>query len=334
MPPNDIQYEILDDDAKWADPNDCVDLWFAGIWFLYESLLARYPGCPLLSRIAELGNRLDRLRDDTRGDPAQIPGSIGTWFTEETHILGTLGYSLWHLRAHLTAAPLDYEIGQLSKVTCDGSEVDSLRLRSHGFLLLAAAIVAKQGFTLEFIARRKGVATPDFYATRGGNRFTCEVTTLDPRQGNFESVDFFWTKIIEAIEEKARQLKSPEFHDGVLIIDCTRIWSAFGHCQFAIGGQLVYFVPLEQGGPRNGSVPLVRYDKCEVGDKLKNLEFALTDRSIHTLVLFYGKFETTKTEYRRPSGYAVVGTIVGAKFWSYFPQTLVIPGPNVTVRWE
>ena len=36
MAPPHVNYEVLNDEARWADPYDCIDLQVAGIWYLFE----------------------------------------------------------------------------------------------------------------------------------------------------------------------------------------------------------------------------------------------------------------------------------------------------------
>lgn len=333
MPPPNITYDVLNDTARWADPDDCIDLLLAGIWFLYETMQPRYPGCALVNRITRFGNDFEQVKRATDYDPTKLTHEQEVSLFCESELLGTLGYSLWHLRNYLDSAGLGFELKELSEVTCDGSDDDLRRLRGQGFLLNAAATFCQHGFTVDFIERGVG-RTPDFFVKRNGMSFACEATTLQPRSGEFDSDEFFWSKIIETVGKKAPKFQSPEFQKGVLIIDCTPIYDAFRYSQLVIGGQLAYFVPPELGGPRSGNVPLVRYDKCKAAEKLNNLEHALRGTNIHTLIIWYRKILISDTGYRRPSGYAVIGTIVGAAFWSYFEKPVVIPGPDIMVRWS
>ena len=253
-------------------------------------------------------------------------------FFSELDALGTLGYSLWHLKAYLDAPGLKYELKTLAQQS-GGHNEDTLIFRSQGFLLLAAAHLAKQGFHLEFIPRRKNVQTPDFFALRDGNKFACEVTTLQPKSGDFASLEFFWTKINGKVDLKKSQLKQPEYGSGVLIIDCTSVWEALGLGQVPIGAQLAYSIPTEHGGFRSGSTPLVRLDDSVHTQGLRDLQEIVRGTGIHTLVLWKYRLEILEERYKRHLAYCVIGTMDGIPFWSYFDKALVFPGPNVSVNW-
>lgn len=67
---------------------------------------------------------------------------------------------------------------------------------------------------------------------------------------------------------------------------------------------------------------------------LRNLAETIRGTSIHTLILWKHKLEIQQEGYRREMMYRVVGTMTGAKFWSYFPKAFVFPGPDVNVKWE
>ena len=194
--------------------------------------------------------------------------------------------------------------------------------------------MSKQGFTIEFIPRRKDENTPDFLARRDGNTFTCEVTNRHPKSGQFDSIDFFWSTVNETVSKKKAQLASAAFPHGVLIIDCTPVWEAFGLGHFTEGGVMVYSIPSEQGGRRAGSVPLIRYDDSEHSNGLRDLEEIIRGTAIHTLILWKHRLILEQESYRREMAYRVVGTVMGTTFWSYFPRALVFPGPHVDVKWE
>lgn len=233
------------------------------------------------------------------------------------------------------ARAVRYELKELSQVGCgENEEGDLNRIRGQGFLFLAAANLAKQGFAIEFIPREKGKSTPDLLARRDGNSFTCEVTNRYPKAGQFDSIDFFWSAVIETVTNKKPQLASAAFPPGVLIIDCTPVWEAFGLGHFTEGGVMVYSIPPEQGGPRTGSVPLIRYDDSEHSNGLRDLEATIRGTAIHTLILWKHKLVIEQDTYRREMAYRVIGTMMAATFWSYFPKAFVFPGPNVDVKWE
>jgi hypothetical protein len=335
MKPPQIDYSVLNDDARWADPFDCIDLLTAGVWFLHETMRARHPKCPLLKRTLRLGDRYELMKRAAAGDPTQVSHNQVAGLFSEMNTLGTLGHSLWHLKRHIDAAGVRYELKELSQIGCgENEEGDLLRIRGQGFLFLAAANLSKQGFELEFIPRRKNESTPDFYARRDGNTFTCEVTNRHPQSGAFDSIEFFWSTLNETVDRKKSQLAKADFPHGVLIIDCTPVWEAFGLGQFAVGGHLVYSIPPEQGGPRSGAVPLIRYDESAHSEGLRNLAQVIRGTAIHTLILWKHNLEIQKEGYRREMMYRVVGTITGATFWSYFERAFVFPGPHVDVKWS
>jgi hypothetical protein len=335
MPPTHIDFEILNDDVRWADQYDCFDLIVAGIWFLHETLVTRYPKCTLLERTLRLGNEFNALRKSTQNDPSKLTESQMSSLFSEMNTLGTLGYSLWHLKDCLDAPGLQHELKELSKLGWgQNSEGDSLRLRGQGFLLLAAANLAKQGFALEFIRRRKREKTPDFFALRDGRKFSCEVTSREPQRGNFDNLEFFWQTVNETVDRKKHQLNQPEFQDAVLIIDCTPVWETFSLEQIPIGGELVYFVPPELGGPRSGSKPIVRFDESLHSKGLQELQEIIRGTGIHTLILWKNRLELFDQGYKRHSAYRVIGTMDGITFLSYFEKALLFPGPNVQVNWS
>jgi hypothetical protein len=335
MNPPQTDYSVLDDDARWADPYDCINLLVAGVWFLHDTMVARYPRCPLVKRTVRLGYRYELMKRAAAGDPTQVsPDQVAGLFLE-MNTLGTLGHSLWHLKRHIDAPGVRYELKELSQIGCGENEQgDLLRIRGQGFLFLAASNLSKLGFELEFIPRRKNESTPDFYARRDGNTFTCEVTNRHPQSGAFDSIGFFWSTLNETVDRKKSQLAKADFPHGVLIIDCTPVWEAFGLGQFAVGGELVYYIPPEQGGPRSGSVPLIRYDESDHSEGLRNLAEVIRGTAIHTLILWKHNLETQKEGYLREMMYRVVGTITGATFWSYFGRAFVFPGPDVDVKWS
>src|SRR5262249_40324033 len=136
------------------------------------------------------------------------------------------------------APGLRYELKELSQLGMGANPAgDRLKLRGQGFLLLAAGHLLREGFELEFIRRRDGQQTPDFFAKRDGNKFTCEVTSRYPETGDFSDVAFFWDTINGVAQNKRAQLQGSEFTNGVLVIDCSPVWEAFGLADVPIGAQ-------------------------------------------------------------------------------------------------
>jgi hypothetical protein len=333
--PRSVKFEILDDAERWADPYESFDLFVAGIWFLHEQMFARYPNCELLKRIVRLGNWFESVQTLTDSDPSKLTGKQESFLYSEMNRLGTLGHSLWHLRQYLDAPAMRDELRELSQIGPADSSEDLRRMRCQGFLLLAAANLVIHGFNLEFIRRQNGRRTPDFFAIRDGNRFCCEATSKEPRRGEFSNLEFFWTKITETVDQKRSQLALPEYGNAVLIIDCTPIWSAFDPGDLPIGGELVYSIPRNLGGPRDGSVSCVRYDDSVHSRGLRRLEEHLRDTDIHTIILWRNWLELFDGGFRRHTAYRILGTIPGAPFWSYFgKQVLAFPGPKIRVEWD
>jgi hypothetical protein len=334
MAPARVNLAILDDDARWADNSECGDLLVAGVWFLHDTLKSRHPRCPLLGRITQLGDQLERLRSASGGDPSNVTAADASAFFTEMNTVGTLGHSLWRLKRHLDAPGLRYELSELSQLgTGENPAGDQLRLRGQGFLLFAAGHLVSQGFDVEFISRRKEQQTPDFFAIRDDNRFTCEVTNRYPETGDCTSVDFFWSTLHGVVNNKRNQLRGTEFTNGVLIIDCSPVWEAFGLSDVPIGGQLVFSIPEHLGGPRSTPAPLVRYDESPHSLGLRGLEDAIRGTNIHTLVLWNHKLEISDVGYRRRMEYRILGTVHGCEFWSYFPKVCVFPGPQLSIVW-
>lgn len=334
MPTPQINFDLLNDDARWADPYECIDLLVAGIWFFYDTMFARHRKSSLLRRLRRLGDRVNTMRTRTGDDPGQLTQDEMAQVLSEMNTLGTIGHSLWHLRDQLGSAGMRFELRELSKVGCGENEAaDSLRLLGQGFLLLAAANLAKHGFEIEFISRRRDQSTPDFFAYRDGVRFSCEATTRRPSSADMSTSDSFWSTLGTTIERKRRQFAGPEFANGVLLVDCTPVWDALNLSELAVGGELVYLIPENLGGPRSGSAPLLRYDKSSAAAKLRNLEVSLQGTGIETLILWKNRLTISGNEYKRQLQYRVLGTVSGAVFWSHFEKALVFPGPNVVVDW-
>lgn len=107
MPLPQIDLALLNDDARWADPYDCAEPLFAGVLFLHDCMLARFPKCPLLKRIVRLGDQFNAMYATASRDRSLIRNEHITPFVSELDLLGTLGHSLWHLKEHLMRGPFD-----------------------------------------------------------------------------------------------------------------------------------------------------------------------------------------------------------------------------------
>ena len=98
--------------------------------------------------------------------------------------------------------------------------------------------------------------------------------------------------------------------------DCTPVWDAMDFSQLAIGGQLVYEVPVNLGGPRFRGAPMIRYDASYAAPKLRYLEAIIERTGIHKMILWKHKLEILEDGFRRDTKYRVLGTIRGAAFWN------------------
>ena len=87
MAPPQIDLKVLDDNARWADDTECIDLLIAGIWFLHDTLKSRYPKCDLLQRITQFGDRFERMRSASGGDATNVSGSEAASFFAEMNTL-------------------------------------------------------------------------------------------------------------------------------------------------------------------------------------------------------------------------------------------------------
>lgn len=104
-----LPFDLLDDDVRWTDPHDCCELLYVGIWFLYETLVVRHPGCSLVKRILAHGDTFEALYAKSGGQSTNVAiADMANHFTER-NLPGTLGHSLWHLREYLDS-PVRYEI--------------------------------------------------------------------------------------------------------------------------------------------------------------------------------------------------------------------------------
>lgn len=329
-----VDFAVLNDDVRWADPYDSIDLLAAGIWYLHDLLVSRHPDCPLFKRVRLFGDQFERSKEIGREDDLQLTHEQIKSMIGEMNLLGTLGHSLWHLSSFSQTPGFAFELKELAQIGCgENAEGDTLRLRGQGFLFLAAAHIAKHGFDIEFIQRRGNDPTPDFFAFRDGNRFSCEATSRHPVCGELTSNEFFWSVIIDTVTKKARQFRKEEFQNGVVLIDCTPVWDAFDLGNLSIGGEIIYEIPDRVGPSRTGSAPLIRYDTSIAGERLRNLEEAIRDSGIHTLVLWKNRVEFFDDKFRREMKYGILGSLKGIPFWSFFEKAIAFPGPNVNVGW-
>lgn len=331
--------ESLNDEAKWRSSTECVDVLCAGVNYLYERL-GSLPGreAPLHARIRQLGN----LRLALRARHGSVPSTtVGTDPDVERFIrllddLGTLGFSLWHLKEFEDSAAFRRQFSELARVGEEGnSEGDALRLRGQGFMFYAAGFLAREGFAIEFIdeAADRGQRRPDFYARRDGETYPCETTSKHPRVIRSASVEEFWARIVEVVEAKKTQIALPCFPNGVLIVECSRVFDLLSAGDVPLGGTLYHLPGQEGAGPPGGSAPMIRYDDSKFSKGLLAFGTAIENSGIRTLMLwnrtltFQGETLTRRLEHR------VIGTMAGRRFWAYFPNAVVFPGPNVEVKW-
>lgn len=324
----------LNDENCSLDDTVNVDDVNSDVLFLHKFLKSKYPLSPLFQRVVQLGDRFEHLRLSSGCNAANVTIADAQNFFTELITIATLGRSLCHLERYLDSPGLHYELKELSKIgNGENPAGDKLRLRGQGFLLLAASNLVSHGFDLEFISRRKEMQTPDFYAFRDGNKFTCEVTNRYPETGDMNCVNFFWSNIHSVVEKKRVQLQGSEFTNGVLIIDCSAVWEAFGLQHLPLGGEGVFFIPENLGGPRSVSAPIVRYDATTHSIGFKKLEEAIRGTNIQSLILWNHKIDLTETNYRQRQEYRILGTVHGCVFWSYFPKVCVFPGPELNIIW-
>jgi hypothetical protein len=209
--------DVLENDLLCADPYDCMYPLAAGLRFLNNTIHARHPKCPLLKRIARFNYEFEQLKQAAIADPKELTDERSVKTLSEMNLLGTLGHSLWQLRKYVDGSGLSFELKEIAQIGCgEDEEGDSLRLRGQGFLLLSAANLSKQGFDLEFIPREKDKRTPDLFARRDSNTFTCEVTSRHPKAGDLNSIDAFWSAVYDVVQKKKRQLAGATFPHGVL----------------------------------------------------------------------------------------------------------------------
>lgn len=333
MAPTNINFEVLNNDAQWADTIDWVELAFAGIWFLHDVICKHKPNCELIQRIKRAGDKFYSLKKSCKGNASLLAPSKMAEMGMELETLASLGHSLWHLKSYLASRALQDELDELSQVSEADSSENIQRLRSRGFLLLAASTIAKRGFEIEFVERRNH-STPDFLAIRDGNRFACEATIRYPKTGDLSDSTLFWKAINEVVSKKTHQFREAEYSNGVLIIDCTPIWDAMALSDLAIGGVVVTYIPRELGGPRSGSGQAIRYDKSLAEQSLRYLEQIISGTGIQSLILWKNRIETDGSTFKRYKQYRVLSSVNGAAFWSYFENAIVFPGPNVNIDWK
>lgn len=328
-----IDFRVLDDDTRWADSISHPEVLLAGVWFLNQTMLKIYPRCPLLGLIRGFGDRFNAVIQKAGGGFSQLTADEAEQLLTELHLFATLGYSLWHLSNYHDSSGFLNELKELSKVGGGQNPVeDAVRIRGHGFLLLAASDLAKQGFGIEFVKRqaKRGQRTPDLKANRDSTSFYCEITSISPQKGDFSDVAFFWSKINEVVGEKLSQLEVANPRNGVVIVDCTPIWDALNFSQIH-ADVLVYDIPQHLGGPFTASASLIRYDDSPISVGLKNLEMTIRGSAVRSLILWKQKSKSVGDGFKREIAYRVLGAIDGVVFWRYFEKVLAFPGPDVTV---
>ncbi len=143
----------------------------------------------------------------------------------------------------------------------------------------------------------------------------------------------FWDRIVEVVEKKRGQFAAPEFADGVLSIDASPMFHFLSANDIPIGGTLVHLPAQDQQGPPGGEAPLIRYDESEFSEGLRRFENAIAGTGIRTLMLWNREFAILGNDVRRRIERRVIGTIGGNRFWAYFQEAVVFPGPEVGVRW-
>lgn len=325
----DLPADALENEALWRDANDCVCPLTAGLRYLYDDVLeSSHAGCPLSFRVEE--HCIAGMRGITNAgfDPMAIEPTTQVDLVRERHTLGTLGYSLWHLRDSGGAAALRFEIAQLAQVGVEADASDS-RLRGQGFLFFASGWLARRGFKIEFIAR-DGARTPDFFARRDGIRFACEATSREPSATRESGAYAFWQHILDVVSEKREQFRRPEFANGVLFIDCAALLDLLGPEDRPTFDTLYWLSP-DESAPSGGQRALIRADDSAYGRGLSACGELMEEVGLYNLVLWERRFDIDGEHMRRTHGCRVIGMFEGRPFWQYFERAWVFPGPNVRV---
>jgi hypothetical protein len=327
----------MDDLDKWRDQNECVVVLLAGVNYLFELLQERHRNSNLVAHIRQVGDL--KLSLERRHGPTP-PASLAEEPELECYLtalndLGTVGYGLWHLRSYMDSPGFRREFDELSKLGDPDNPVgNELRLRGQGFLFYAVGVFAREGFGVEFIlpSAKQRERRPDVLLVRDGVRFPCEVTTRKPRTATGESVGEFWAQINGVVEKKQSQFKGTDYDNGVLMVDCSPVFHLLKLGDIPIGASLMHLP--DGNGPPGGEVPLIRYDASEFSKGLREFQHAITGTRIRTLVLWNRGFEVKTETFRRILERRIIGTIGGGRFWAYFPEAIVFPGPDVDVTWD
>ncbi len=223
-----VPFEIMNDVANWRHPQLCWSVLFAGVNYLYEELERRRPNSRLADRIRMVGGiNLRRIESADDGSPEWRPEDPEqVRLVRDVDALGTIGFSLWHLRPYTNSVGFRYEFKQLSNVGYrKDDDADDPNLRGQGFMFLVAGYLAREGFEIEFVADPStSGGRPDFLAKRDGLAYPCEATSRYPQIVKQRTVAEFWSKLVEVVEAKRRQLRSTEFENGVLLVDCSPIF--------------------------------------------------------------------------------------------------------------
>jgi len=330
-----VPYDVMDDYSRWRDPNACVEVLHAGVNYLHEILVAKHARCPLLKKVLALGDLKLKMERESKGDPASAnPADVKVFF-EQLNLLGTLGYSLWHLRNYSDSKGFRYELKELSGIGAEGNSAGTdLRIRGQGFVLFSAACVARDGFGIEFIARKEGGGkTPDYFALRDTHRFACEATTKSPTVLKSSSVTEFWTQVNAAVLEKREKFRDKAYENGVILIDCTPVFGLIDFSEIPVGGTIVHMPAKEGELPGPGEAPLLRYDDSEFSRGLQELQRLIADTGVRNVILWNRAFSVGDETIKRELRYMVLGALKGRRFWAYFPRAVVFPGPEVQVKW-
>ncbi len=330
-----IPFEEMDNIEKWQHPYESQELLAAGTHFLYELVRERFPNAPFLERITRLGDRKIFVDQEYVAKGMRVPDERANWLITEMHKIGTIGFSLWHLRPSFATPGFDDEIQDLARVTKDDSDEENERLlRGVSFLMYSASILARNGFEIEFI-KRGDQKRPDFFARRDGNTFACEATTRRPKKLRASTVKEFWFHANKAVEKKLPQLRHPEFKSCVLLLDCSPVFDLMFSEGLVAAGTLHVMNPPGQSGPPPRSVPLLRYDDTEFAAGLKKLTEIVAGSNVHTIMYWKFTTEVLGEIHRRHLKHRVLGTIgPGYNFWGYFDNAIVFPGPDVKVVWD
>lgn len=329
------KYAVLDDLAKWRDPVLCLELLFAGVGYLYDKLeKPQGREYPLRERIRRLASFAQRMQ--AASPNAGLPDGIelyeyrrNVWDLDE---FGTIGYGLWHLRPYEDSPAFRDRFKVLAASEPNGGDRNANpQLRGVGFEFVCAGVLAREGFSIEFIPSAANEPRPDFFARRDGHTFPCEATSKYPTVPAAKTPEDFWDRLVAVAEVKMAQLAKDKYPDGVLHVDCTPIFGTMTEGAIPIGGT-AHYLPADGKGP-GGSVPVIRYDASPFSIGLRRFGAAIEKSSITTLVLWNRLLKVTPEATRRSIQHCVLGTMRGNRFWSYFPKAVVFPGSSVEIVW-